>query len=138
MTRLDNDDMLLPRYIQDVQMVAREPGQLFETKGYRYNLRNKRFYKDKLHTPELTSPFLTLTSSPDDLVTVYCGCHSTMWEKFDLTILPKRRWVQIIHTTNWLLAKPSNTVIDNKGTRTVMHPFVRKCRDACLSPLPKV
>jgi len=126
-TRLDNDDMLMPRYVQDVQMAAvyKPPLHLFETRGYRYNLRNKRFYRDKLHHKELTSPFLTLTCSPKKLVTVYCGCHSTMWKKFNLTILPRRRWVQLIHTTNWLLAKPSNTVIDNKGIRTRIDPFVK-------------
>lgn len=134
MTRLDNDDMLLPRYVQDVQRAASEPGQLFETKGYRYNLRNGVFYRDTLHGPELTSPFLTLTSHPRQLETVYYGNHSKMWQRFNLVMLPKRRWVQLIHETNWLLGRATDIGVAGKGTKTAIHPFVAQCRDACLGP----
>ncbi len=127
MTRLDNDDMLMPRYIQDVQMAAvlKPPGQLFETHGYRYDLRNNKFYVDTLHTPELTSPFLTLTSYPDNPITVYEGNHSKMWKKHPLTILPKRRWVQLIHETNWLLGKATVVGVAGKGRKAPIDPFVK-------------
>lgn len=131
LTRFDNDDMLLPNFIKDVQKYAKTPNHMYEFKGYRLDLRNGNFYKDKLHSRECTSPFTTIVQRPGlGMKTIYFCNHSKMWKHFQLHIVAKRNWVQIIHDTNWVLNKPSPVSIAKRGTKVKLPPYVRKRMEA--------
>ena len=130
MTRLDNDDILMPTYIEDIQTAATKPG-LYEFLGYRLDLRSGKFYEDTVHHKECTSPFTTLARWPNSLKTVYYCNHSKMWQRFPLTIIEKRCWVQVIHNTNWLLNKSSPITTMKKGREIPIHPFVKKLMESC-------
>jgi hypothetical protein len=124
MTRFDNDDMFMPTFVDDIQKAATKPG-LYEYKGFRLDLRDGKFYKDKRHTPTITSPFITLAEPAKNLKTVYYCSHSKMWQHFPLTILERRNWVQVIHDTNWLLNQgniPASGILTQE-----IPPLVMKC-----------
>jgi hypothetical protein len=124
MTRLDNDDILMPTYVEHMQQAAKLPG-LYEFLGYRLDLRNKRFYEDTVHHAECTSPFTTLASISGNLQNVYACNHTWMWNRYPLTILESREWVQVIHKSNWVLNKCSTTTTARKGKKTKIHPYVK-------------
>ena len=135
MTRLDNDDILMPTYIEDMQERATKPG-LYEFLGYRYDLRNGKFFEDTVHHKECTSPFTTLARFPGSLKTVYYCNHSRMWQRFPLTIIKKRNWVQIIHSSNWVLNKCSPVTTEGKGIEIEIHPFVKRLTHKSLAIRP--
>jgi hypothetical protein len=127
MTRLDNDDMLMPTYIEDMQKVAKQPNHIYEYMGYRLDTRNGAFYIDTRHSPTITSPFTTLASIPSNLQSIYAHNHSHMWKFYKLHILEKRNWVQIIHNHNWVLGLGGVEDTARRGTLTEDVPdFVRK------------
>ena len=127
MTRFDNDDILLPTFVEDVQKRAITPG-LYETKGYYLDLRNGMFYSDTLYNPRITSPFITLAEEPSDkMKTVYHCPHAKMWRRFPLTIIgTSRSWVQIIHDTNWVMNRPPTRYIARRGIACDIPAFVVK------------
>jgi len=124
MTRIDNDDIMMPTYIEHMQELATEPG-LYEFLGYRLDVRNKTFYEDTVHHEECTSPFTTLVSRAGDLRNVYERNHTWMWRYYPLTILESREWVQVIHKSNWVLNRCSTITTASKGKKIEMHPYVR-------------
>ena len=126
MTRLDNDDMLMPTYVEDMQAEVTKP-ELYEFTGYRLDLRNGKFFIDTRHHKNVTSPFITLAQTPEGLQSVYAHNHGHMWKFFNLHTLEKRNWVQIIHTTNWVLNRGTCADMYARGTETDDVPeFVRK------------
>jgi len=125
MTRVDNDDILLPNYVENAQRILTEPG-LLEFKGYRLDLRTNEFYIDHLHHEELTSPFLTLAQRPENLKSVYSHNHSKMWQHFDLKISEKRNWVQVIHAHNWVLNRPSPVCIRKIGQKIEIPALIKE------------
>jgi len=126
MTRLDNDDMLMPTYVEDMQAAVTKP-ELYEFKGYRLDLRSGKFFIDTRHRKTVTSPFITLAQTPESLQSVYCHNHGHMWKYFKLNMLEKRNWVQIIHDTNWVLNRGTPKDMYARGTETDDVPeFVRK------------
>lgn len=127
MTRLDNDDMLMPTYIEDMQKEATRPNHIYEFMGYRIDLRNGAFYIDTRHSPTVTSPFTTLVSTPSNLQSIYAHNHSHMWKFYKLHMLEKRNWVQIIHKNNWVLGRGGVADTARRGTLTDDIPdFIRK------------
>jgi len=119
-TRFDNDDMLMPTYVEDIQAIATVPEVVYEFLGYRLNLRDGLFYEDIWHNNVRTSPFITLVQRPNSLRSVYCKNHGHMWKYFDLQMLRQRNWVQIIHDTNLLLNHHEDAGIARKGKECVM------------------
>jgi N-acetylglucosaminyl-diphospho-decaprenol L-rhamnosyltransferase len=127
MTRFDNDDILLPNFVEDIQKAAITPG-LYEAKGSYLDLRVDKFYTDTLYNNRITSPFSTLAELPSDkMKTVYHCPHAKMWEKFPLTIISKLGWVQVIHDTNWVMGQgnPPN-YFTRRGRECAMPEFVAK------------
>jgi hypothetical protein len=111
MTRFDNDDILMPTFVEDLQKVAKTPG-LVDFRGYRLDLSsNKRprfqagikFYKDTLYHKGFTSPMITLVQTVNR-GTIYKCNHAMMAKHFDVTFVEKPNWVQVIHDNNWLMA----------------------------------
>ena len=137
MTRLDNDDVLMPQYIRHMQALVHKPG-LYEFKGYRLDLRNGNFYEDQIYgvvpgydpVRYITSPFTTLARPSTNLKSVYSHNHSKMWMYYALTIFKTINWVQIIHTTNWLLNRPSTISIRKKGKIVPVPAFVQSLIDS--------
>jgi len=126
LTRLDNDDMFMPTYVEDMQAIAVKPGVVYEFKGYRLNLRDGCFYKDIWHNNVRTSPFITLAQTPNDLKSVYCHNHGHMWKYFELRILKQRNWIQIIHDTNCLLNNHTDYGISRKGKECIVPFYVKQ------------
>ena len=127
MTRLDNDDILMPTYMEDMYALADRAGHVYEFKGYRLDLRNGTFYIDTRHRANVTSPFITVASTPSNLKSVYSHNHGHMWKYFDLIIDPKINWVQVIHNTNWVLNRGGVKDCAKRGILTKNIPdFVRK------------
>jgi len=129
-TRLDNDDMLMPTYIEDMQGIVETPEDkpvIYEFKGYRLDLRNGTFYTDTRHRANVTSPFITLVSPMNQVTSVFCHNHGHMWKYFKLNMFEKRNWVQIIHETNWVLNQGDCADIARRGDLTEDVPnFIRK------------
>ena len=129
MTRFDNDDILMPTYVEDIQKVATKPG-LYETKGYYLDLRDGKFYADTLYSNRITSPFSTLAEVPSDkMKTVYHCAHAKMWAKFPLTIIGNRDWVQIIHDTNWVMNRANANSYAKRGKECAIPSFVKGLLD---------
>jgi len=137
MTRFDNDDIMMPTYIEHMQKAAKSPG-LYEFLGYRLDIRNRKFYEDTVHHKECTSPFTTLASRASDLQNVYACNHSKMWKQYPLTIINKREWVQVIHKSNWVLNRCNPIVTARKGKHIPIHQFVRGLMQPCHPPGRKV
>lgn len=126
MTRLDNDDFLMPTYVEDMKAAANR-ARIYEFKGYRLDLRNGAFYIDTRHKANVTSPFITLAQTPKNLKSVYSHNHGHMWRYFPLTMLPKRNWCQVIHDTNWVLNRGGVADTAKRGILTEDIPeFVQK------------
>jgi len=123
-TRFDNDDMLMPTFVEDIQKEATKPG-LYETKGYYLDLRDGSFFADTLFSKIITSPFITLAEKPSNkMKTAYHCPHAKMWEKFPLTIINKRDWVQVIHETNWVMNRTKD--YGSRGKECAIPQFVMK------------
>lgn len=118
-TRLDNDDMVSPNYIESIQLNFMEHTFVIEFQGYRYDKRNDTFYEDRFYNRNMTSPFLSLVSKLSEDRYVFEYDHNQMGSKFPLKLVFNRMWVQIIHESNKLMNKDSEKIISRRG---------RKCR----------
>jgi hypothetical protein len=129
MTRFDNDDILLPSFVEDVQKIAKQHG-IVDFRGYRLDLStkngprwNNRFYMDTVYNKTFTSPMITLVQTRVR-ATVYQRNHAKMANFYPVTFVEKPSWVQVIHENNWLMATKQTRLysrpISNK------HPFIKK------------
>lgn len=122
-TRLDNDDFLLPEYINSIQafigkrILEENPILLIDTLGYRLDERNNAFYKDKLYSNIFSSPFISLIEKKGHELKshVYTYEHGGMCRRFPSVIVDKILWLQIIHNTNLAMNKDSNHIIAMRG-----------------------
>jgi len=134
MTRLDNDDILMPTFVADVQATAKLSGfktpGLIDFRGYRLDISltygprwQNKFYQDILYHKEFTSPMVTLVQNKVR-DTIYRRNHAMMARFFPVTYVEKPNWVQVVHGDNWLQA----TFQTRKWSKevTTIHPFVKK------------
>lgn len=113
-SRIDNDDMYLPNYVETVQKIAETENvkfpYLIELKGYWLDLRERKLYTNERYRKNLTSPFLSMVER-GTYHTVFHSNHSKMGRKFMVVSNdydPEGRnygWIQIIHKTNQLMNK---------------------------------
>lgn len=129
MTRFDNDDILLPSFVKDVQKIAKHHG-IVDFRGYRLDLSKKNgprwnnmFYKDVVYNETFTSPMITLVQTRVRQ-TVYRRNHALMAKFFPVTFVEKPNWVQLIHETNWLMATKQTRQYSERVANT--HPFIVK------------
>jgi hypothetical protein len=116
-TRLDNDDMLLPHYVEDVQSwadVGRRP-LLVDGPGFRVDTRFGVVYRDVHHQPAgVPSPFISLIERTAcrgcRLRTAYYDQHTRMHRHFGTTDLERPSWVQLIHSSNMVMSRPPEEV----------------------------
>lgn len=117
-TRLDNDDMLLPTYVEDVQARVSDGGtgpQLVDAPGFRVDTRHGKVYRDTFYAPRLIpSPFISLierkAARRARLATAYYDQHSVMKHHFPLEVLDRPGWVQLIHGSNKIMSRPDEEV----------------------------
>jgi len=121
MTRLDNDDMLMPTYVEDIQKIAK-PEQAYDFRGYYLDLNTGAFYTDKIYHKDFTSPFTTLAQTIAKQ-TIYMGNHAKIGQIYPVTFVEKRNWVQIVHGNNWMM---NSKKIAKWGDPAPIHPFVKK------------
>lgn len=109
-TRLDNDDVLLPKFTRNIQVIARHQTipVLIELKGYWLDLRyfEKKFYRNERYNEKLISPFLSVVERSNKFFkTAYYTKHSEMWKHFNVVSSSCDGWIQILHNTNQLMNK---------------------------------
>jgi len=129
MTRFDNDDILLPTFVEDVQRIGKVHG-IVDFRGYRLDISltygprwQNRFYQDILYHKGFTSPMITLVQNRIR-ETIYRRNHALMARFFPVTYVEKPNWVQVVHKNNWL-QKTFQTRKWSKEVRPI-HPFVKK------------
>ena len=131
MTRFDNDDVLLPSFVEDVQKIGKDMSfGLIDFRGYRLDLTKargprwqNRFYKDIVYNETFTSPMITLVQTRVRK-TIYKCNHAKMAGFFPVTYVEKPNWVQIVHGSNWLMATKHVRMHSVPIVNT--HPFVKK------------
>ena len=100
-TRLDNDDMLLPRYIELAKKNIKE-GEVLDFKGYRLDTQNKKLYTDKSYHKTNLSPFLTIL---DDKPIHDLSWHTDFHKIKTSKVLNEFGWVQVIHPHSKTMSK---------------------------------
>ena len=115
-SRLDNDDIILPEYIETVQSYFDETFKLVDVNGYQYDLATGKHYDPD--RAGCTSPFISLieqigvpwqstATDPQEarlitapVKTVYYCSHSKMEWHFPAVKNPKRLYKMVIHDRN--------------------------------------
>jgi len=115
-SRLDNDDMIMPEYIETVQSYFDETFKLVDVNGYQYDLATGKHYDPD--RAGCTSPFISLieqvgtpwqsiSTDPSEkrlieepVKTVYYCSHSKMEWHFPSVKNPKRLYKMVIHDRN--------------------------------------
>lgn len=113
-TRLDNDDALLPSFVEDVQEAAADLTEaLIDTAGYRVDARYRTVYQDTFYR-SVPSPFLSLVETKKcrrcRIHTAYFDDHTLMHHHFPLTRTKSAGWVQVIHGLNKVMSRPEEDV----------------------------
>ena len=118
-TRLDNDDVIGPDLIKQihekVDNMTYEGPKVIEFGGYRYDARNNAFYVDILYNNKFSSPFISFIYDINTEHYVFDFVHGQMCREFDTVFISPAHWVQIIHNTNKLMNKDSESVIASRG-----------------------
>lgn len=116
-TRLDNDDILLPTYVADVQAAAvtMKAPALLDAPGFRVDMRFGKVYRDIHYARRrLPSPFISLVESKSAkgcrIASAYYDQHLLMHRHFPLSIVDRPGWVQLIHGTNKVMSRPEEEV----------------------------
>lgn len=111
-TRLDNDDILLPHFVESVQGLASsaEVPLVIDAPGYRVDMRYNRVYRDTQYAEKrIPSPFISVVewmiARRCRLRSAYYDQHSKMHWHFDVAYLPRPTWVQLIHRSNKTMAR---------------------------------
>lgn len=117
-TRLDNDDVLLPDFVERVQSAAHDTDKgVFDVSGLRVDTRTRKIYRDTAYQ-KVPSPFLSVVEKKAGkrcrLMTAYYDQHSLMHRHLPLTKLKFLGWVQIIHESNKVMAR-SPAEVDIRG-----------------------
>jgi hypothetical protein len=99
-SRVDNDDALLPEYIERVQGEFHEERAVIDTRGYRWNLRTTEVVHFDHYRADFTSPFSSLIEPSQGAVGVRSVHHHALRKLAPVRVLPERLWVQTIHETN--------------------------------------
>jgi hypothetical protein len=110
-TRFDNDDMLIPTFVAEIQSAAETTKfGVIDMGGYRLDLRDGRAYRDVAYR-KIPSPFISLVERKAGkkcrLATAYYDQHSIMQHHFPVTRVERPGWVQLIHESNKVMARPS-------------------------------
>lgn len=120
-TRLDNDDMLLPRHVEDLHALATyaDDPTLVDSPGYRVDTRFGAVYRDTHYADRrVPSPFVSLIENVvwkgARLRTAFYDQHTLMRRHFPLTMLPKPGWVQLIHGGNKVMSR-SDADVASRG-----------------------
>lgn len=92
-TRLDNDDVIDPTFVEVIQSEFREVTEVIDVKGW---------HSDGSYTTESVrtrpnSPFLSLVEKRSELRTCLCRPHTVMGNEFPARLLDKRLYTQVIH-----------------------------------------
>lgn len=117
-TRLDNDDMLLPTYVEDVQARVADLGRvplLLDAPGFRVDLRFGKVYRDTFYAPRnVPSPFISLlerkVARRCRVASAFYDQHSYMRHHFPFEHLSRPGWVQLIHGSNKVMSRPEEQV----------------------------
>lgn len=116
-TRLDNDDMLLPHYVEDLHELATTTAEplLVDAPGFRVDTRFGKVYRD-IHYADrrVPSPFVSVVEKKvwrtARLQTAFYDQHSMMHHHFPLAYMHRPGWVQLIHGGNKVMARSEDEV----------------------------
>lgn len=113
-TRLDNDDVLLPDFVERIQTAAQQTDKgVLDVSGLRVDTRTRKIYRDTAYQ-KVPSPFLSVVEKKSGrrcrLMTAYYDQHSLMHRHLPLTKLEFLGWIQIIHKSNKVMARSPNEV----------------------------
>ena len=94
--RLDNDDRLEDRCVEEIQSQLREVEEVIDIDGRQLDLNTGKYYTSGRKRPN--SPFLTLCERNDgEVKTCFFRAHSNMGETFKARKIEKQLYIQVIH-----------------------------------------
>ena len=113
-TRLDNDDVIAPEFMQRIQNCFRERTEVIDSIGVRYNAKTGQCVKFDYYTGTRCSPFVSLIERSSNRKTVMHYKHGSIGEHYDVRRIDYTpQWCQVIHETNKLMRwKPGYEAID--------------------------
>lgn len=103
MTRLDNDNALENNYINEIQKCFNKKEMLIDSKGRRYNYIKNIYIDFNIYTPTKTSPFISIIKKTINPNHIFIEKHANMYKYYEVKILDKSLWIQIIHEKNKLM-----------------------------------
>lgn len=106
-SRVDNDDIILPNFIKNVQSLANKKSDPFiiEFRGFWWDQRVGEMLKSTRYINGITSPFLSLVERGKNIKSVYFDNHGTMSKHFPVMKNENFGWIQTIHKHNLLMNK---------------------------------
>jgi hypothetical protein len=115
-SRLDNDDIILPEYIETVQSYFDETFKLVDVNGFQFDLATGKHYDpDRAGCTsmfislieQVGTPWLSISNDPEEkrlidmpVKTVYYCSHSKMEWHFPSVKNPKRLYKMVVHDRN--------------------------------------
>lgn len=109
-TRLDNDDALMPDFVEQIQAALRPAVEVIDAPGYRVNTVDGEVVRCDRYG-RVPSPFATLVERAKDARGIYQAQHTRLGALFPVRRLESRLWVQVIHERNsqmrWLGGDPA-------------------------------
>jgi hypothetical protein len=99
-SRVDNDDVLLPEYVERVQAEFRTERAAIDSRGYRWNTATGEVVHFDHYRADFTSPFASLIEPAKGAVGVRSVHHHALRKLAPVTVLEARLWVQVIHGGN--------------------------------------
>lgn len=116
-TRLDNDYVISPNFIESIQLSFMKNEYVIEFKGYRYDQRINQMYEDTFYNRGKTSPFVSLVSKLADEKYIFDYSHGDICNHFKTLYKEQKMWAQVIHNSNKLMNKDGPEIIAKRGKR---------------------
>jgi len=111
-SRVDDDDILLPNYVKDVQQIAMncDIDTIIDLKGYWLDKREEpiKYYYNHRYSFDRTSPFISLVENLEEgkpIRTAYYIHHAKMGKHFNVFESPNHSWIQVLHKYNQKMNK---------------------------------
>lgn len=99
-SRCDNDDLLHPDYIKEVQLRFKPEKMVIDTKGLRVNDRTGEVVDFTFYNDKKTSPFLTVVEPNVNQRGPYSIKHGNFPLEYPVVMINKHLWCQRIHDNN--------------------------------------
>lgn len=103
-TRLDNDDLIAPDFVEVIQREASQRTEVIDMPGWRLNTRTSEVVEFNMYHEHRASPFASLVQpSIKAGPGIFVRQHGQLHEDFLVRVLERRGWAQVISPFNKLM-----------------------------------